>query len=75
MYKKEGIKNVLFYKTTEVGIDGKPKETEKEFNLKDFDIGFTVTGKLAFHHVKGGVILIPSDFSIIEQKFISNFKH
>ena len=66
---------MLFYKTTEVDISGKPKEIEREFNLKDFDIGFTVTGKLAFHHVKGGVILVPSDFSIIEQKFISNFKY
>ena len=44
-------------------------------NVKDFDIGFTVTGKLAFHHVKGGVILVPSEFSIIEQKFISKFKY
>lgn len=75
MYKKEGIKNLLFYKTTEEDISGKITEVEKEFDLKDFDIGFTVTGKLAFHHVKGGVILVPSEFSIIEQKFISKFKY
>lgn len=66
---------MLFYKTTEEDISGKITEVEKEFNLKDFDIGFTVTGKLAFHHVKGGVILVPSEFSIIEQKFISKFKY
>ena len=48
-------------------------EVEKEFNLKDFEIWFTATGKLGFKHVRGGVILIPTEFSIKEQKIISKF--
>ena len=75
MYKKDGIKDTLYYKTTELNKAGKPEEIERSFRLKDFDIGFTVSGKLAFKHVKGGVILVPTEFSIIEQKNILKFNN
>lgn len=75
MYKKEGIKDSLFYKTYEMDISGKEQEVEKEFKLKDFEVGFTASGKLSFKHVKGGVILTPTEFSIKEQKIISKFNY
>ena len=74
MYEKKEIKNSLFYKTYELDISGKEIEVEKEFNLNDFEVGFKANGKLMFKHVKGGVILIPTEFSIKEQKIISKFK-
>ena len=37
MYKKEGIKDSLFYKTYEIDISGKEQEVEKEFKLKYSD--------------------------------------
>jgi len=75
MYKKEGIKDSLFYKTYEMDISGKEQEVEKEFKLKDFEVGFTASGKLSFKHVRGGVILTPTEFSIKEQKIISKFNY
>lgn len=75
MYEKEGIKDSLFYKTYEMDISGKEREVEKEFNLKDFEVGFTASGKLSFKHVKGGVILTPTEFSIKENKIISKFTY
>ena len=72
MYKKEGS-NSLFYKNYEMNNEGKIKEVEREFNLKDFKIGFTCNGKLGFKHVKGGVILIPTEFSIKEQNYILKY--
>ena len=44
-------------------------EVEKEFKLEDFKIGFIATGKLTYKHVKGGVKLIETDFSIKEKIF------
>ncbi len=75
MYKKEGIDNSLFYKTYEMDISGKEVEVEKEFKLEDFEVGFKASGKLSFKHVKGGVILTPTEFSIKEQKIISKYKY
>ena len=75
MYEKVGIKDSLFYRTYEMDISGKEVEVEKEFNLKDFEVGFTASGKLSFKHVKGGVILTPTEFSIKEQKIISKFNY
>ena len=74
MYKKEGS-NSLFYKCYEIDIDGNYKEVEKEFHLKDFKIGFTCNGKLGYKNVKGGVILVPVEFSIQEQNSILHFNN
>ena len=61
VYKKEG-KEGLFYKT----IGGK----EKKFNIKDFKQGFSCGGKLTFKHIKGGVVLEETEFTIKEEKLI-----
>lgn len=48
--------NKLYYKD----IEG----NEKEFKLKDFKEGFSCGGKLNFKHVRGGVILVETDFTV-----------
>lgn len=40
-------------------------------NLKQ---DFLVHGKLTFKHVKGGVILVDTDFTIKEEKVIKNIE-
>lgn len=72
MYKKKGSED-LFYKVDELQRDGNFREVERKFNIKDFEIGFTCNGKLAYKHVKGGVILVPTEFTI--KKNISLFKN
>ena len=55
-------------------IAGCPKKLSKYINLKNFDTGFSIAAndtnyedkKLTFKHVKGGVILVPTDFTIKE---------
>ena len=74
MYKKDGSDS-LYYKTYELDISGKEIQVEKEFKLKDFEVGFVASGKLSFKHVKGGVILVDTDFSIKEDKIISKFNN
>lgn len=57
VYKKEDeSQNKLFYKD----LEGE----EKEFKLKDFKEGFSCGGKLNFKHVRGGVILVETDFTV-----------
>lgn len=51
MYKKDDS-GVLYYKTYEEDPNGKFQEVEKTFNINDFKIGFTASGKLTFKHVK-----------------------
>ena len=65
MYKKEGFEN-LFYKRLEETETGKIEEVEHEFNINDFEVGFTSSGKLTYKHVKGGVKLVNTEFSIKE---------
>ena len=66
----------------EVGYDGKinstiagmPKRLGKYVNLENFVSGFSIKAddtrftekKLTYKHVKGGVILVPTDFTIKE---------
>lgn len=61
VYKKEG-KEGLYYKTIE--------EKERKFNIKDFKQGFACGGKLTFKHIKGGVVLEETEFTIKEEKLI-----
>ena len=72
MYKKKGS-NLLYYKVNEIQINGDFKEVERKFNIKNFEIGFKCNGKLAYKHVKGGVILVPTEFTL--KKNISLFKN
>ena len=74
-FKGNGIKNSLFYKNYEIDISGKIVLKTKKFNLNEFKVGFTAIGKLSFKHVKGGIILVPSEFTIKEQKMISKNKN
>lgn len=47
---------------------GLPKNCYSQVKWNDFKEGFTASGKLTFKHVKGGVILVETDFTIKEEK-------
>lgn len=51
---------------------GMPKSCYNYVNWENFKTGFSCGGKLTFKHVKGGVILIDTEFTIKEEKTISN---
>lgn len=56
---------------------GMPKSCYDFVEWEKFKTGFTCGGKLTFKHVKGGVILVETDFTIKEEKVktsIENFK-
>ena len=58
------IDNTLYYKDS-IG-------KEHEFFISDFQAGFTCSGKLTFSHVKGGVKLIETDYTIKEEKLLAD---
>ena len=66
LYKKDKDDHNLYYIT----YDRNLKKKEKSFKLKDFKTGFIACGKLTYKHVKGGVILVETDFSIKEKNLI-----
>lgn len=45
-----------------------PKSCYDYVNFENFKTGFSCGGKLTFKHVKGGVKLIETDFTIKEEK-------
>ena len=47
---------------------GLPKNCYSQVKWDKFKEGFTASGKLTFKHVKGGVILVETDFTIKEEK-------
>lgn len=47
---------------------GLPKSCYSFVEWDKFKTGFTCSGKLTFKHVKGGVILVETDFTIKEEK-------
>lgn len=49
-----------------------PKSCYDFVKWEEFKTGFSCGGKLTFKHVKGGVILAPTDFTIKEEKTIHN---
>lgn len=51
---------------------GMPKSCYDFVKWEEFKTGFTCGGKLTFKHIKGGVILVETDFTIKEEKTISN---
>ena len=56
---------------------GLPKNCYSQVEWDKFKEGFTASGKLTFKHVKGGVILVETDFTIKEEKtktIIEKFK-
>lgn len=61
----------------EITCAGMPKNLYSQVEWDNFKTGFTAHGKLTFKHVKGGVILVETDFTIKEESFkknIANFK-
>lgn len=68
VYKKPEDEENVYYKT----YNEKFEIIEKKFSLKDFKIGFIACGKLTYKYVKGGCILVDTDFSIKEQKLLLN---
>lgn len=46
-------------------IAGLPKKAGENINFSNFKKGYKTGGKLMYKHVKGGVILVPTDFTII----------
>lgn len=51
-----------------------PKTCYNYVKWKEFKTGFTCGGKLTFKHVKGGVILVETEFTIKEEKMITNIE-
>ena len=51
---------------------GMPKSCYSQVEWENFKTGFTCGGKLTFKHVKGGVKLVETEFTIKEEKTIKN---
>ena len=58
----------------EITCAGMPKRCYNQVTWKNFRTGLTVGGKLTFKHVKGGVKLVPTDFTITEEKTVKMIK-
>lgn len=58
----------------EITCSGMPKRCYEYVDWDNFRTGFTCSGKLTFNHVKGGVILEETDFTIKEDKIKNNIK-
>ena len=48
-----------------------PKTCYKYVTWDKFKTGFTCSGKLTYRHVKGGVLLVDTEFTIKEEKFLT----
>lgn len=53
---------------------GMPKSCYSQVEWKNFKVGLTVGGKLTFKHVKGGVKLVETDFTIKDEKLGKTIK-
>ena len=51
---------------------GMPKSCYSQVEWNKFKTGFTCGGKLTFKHVKGGVKLVETDFTIKDEKMKKN---
>lgn len=52
---------------------GMPKSCYDYVTWDNFKSGFTCGGKLTFKHVKGGVKLVETNFTIKDSKLVSKF--
>lgn len=77
-YKKSKIKNknLKLNKFREIKITcaGLPPYCYKFVEWEKFKVGFSCHGKLTFKHVKGGVKLVDTDFTITEPKIKKAFE-
>ena len=51
-----------------------PKSCYKYVTWENFRNGFTCGGKLIYKHIKGGVILEDTEFTIKDESIIKNIK-
>ena len=58
----------------EITCAGMPKRCYSQVEWKKFKVGFTCSGKLTFKHVKGGVKLVDTDFTIKDLKLQKSIK-
>lgn len=65
--KNRKIKLESLQTKLEITCAGMPKGCYKHVNWNNFEVGFTCEGKLMFKHVKGGVKLVDTDFTIKEK--------
>lgn len=61
-----------FGEDIQITCAGMPKTCYKFVTWDNFKSGFTCGGKLTFKHVKGGVKLIETDYTIKEEKLLPN---
>ena len=59
----------------EITCSGLPKNCYSQVTWDNFKVGFTCSGKLTFKHVKGGVKLVETDFTIKEEKIKNTIKN
>ena len=74
---RKNIKGFNNFKKINITCAGLPKNCYSQVKWNEFKEGFTASGKLTFKHVKGGVILVETDFTIKEEKtktIIEKFK-
>ncbi len=65
---RKNIKGFNHFRKVNITCSGMPKSCYDNVTWDNFKTGFTCGGKLTFKHVKGGVKLIPTDFTIKEEK-------
>ena len=65
---RKNIKRFNNFKEISITCAGLPKNCYSQVKWNEFKEGFTASGKLTFKHVKGGVILVETDFTIKEEK-------
>ena len=66
--KRKNIIGFNDFYNNEITCAGMPKSCYEYVNWNNFKVGLTVPGKLTFKHVKGGVILVDTEFTIKEEK-------
>lgn len=74
--KRKNIIGFNDFYNNEITCAGMPQTCYDYVTWENFKVGLTVAGKLTFKHVKGGVILVDTDFTIKEETFkkvIENF--
>lgn len=70
--KHHNIKNFDRFKDINITCAGMPKSCYDFVEWETFKTGFKCGGKLTFKHVKGGVILVETEFTIKEEKVINS---
>lgn len=73
--KRLKIKNYKSFREIKITCAGLPKNCYKYVEWQKFKTGFKCSGKLTFKHVKGGVKLVDTEFTIMENTFKSSFEN